>query len=220
MKSPSAAAPPRPLRADAARNRQALIDAAQRLFATKGLGVTLDDIAAEAGVNVATAYRHFANKGELAEAFLHKVLDEAVRILDEAAAQDDPWDGVVAFFTETLAFMSANQGLHDVFTPGRAEQSLQQLDERAAPVLAGLLTRAQKAGAVRADFEPGDVGVVFQMLATLRDIPSSDPELVGRRYLAFVLSALRPSDVPLPGAPPTAVEVRAAHLSGRRTSRR
>jgi len=51
----------RRLRADAVRNRQALIDAAERLFTTRGLSVTLDDIAAEAGVNVATAYRHFAN---------------------------------------------------------------------------------------------------------------------------------------------------------------
>jgi hypothetical protein len=48
------ASEPRRLRADAVRNRQALIDAAQRLFAARGLSVTLDDITAEAGVNVST----------------------------------------------------------------------------------------------------------------------------------------------------------------------
>jgi AcrR family transcriptional regulator len=63
------------MRADAARNRQALMDSAQRLFITRGLSVTLDDIAAEAGVNVATAYRNFANKGELVEAFLQQIAD-------------------------------------------------------------------------------------------------------------------------------------------------
>ena len=57
LRGEAARSEPRRLRADAARNRQALIDAAQRLFAARGLSATLDDIAAEAGVNVATAYR-------------------------------------------------------------------------------------------------------------------------------------------------------------------
>ena len=80
---------PRRLRADAARNRQSLIDAAQRLFAARGLSVTLDDIAAEAGVNVATAYRHFANKHELAAAYIQQQIATAIAIADEAAAAAD-----------------------------------------------------------------------------------------------------------------------------------
>ena len=64
------AAEPRRLRADAARNRQRLIDAAEEVFAARGLDATLDDIARHAGVNVATAYRHFDSKHELARAFL------------------------------------------------------------------------------------------------------------------------------------------------------
>jgi len=81
---------PRRLRADAARNRQALIDAAQRLFSTRGLSVTLDDIAEEAGVNVATAYRNFRNKHELTGAFLEQRFEQVTRIAEEAAALDDP----------------------------------------------------------------------------------------------------------------------------------
>src|SRR3954467_1190217 len=102
---------PRRLRADAARNRQALMDAAYRLFTTRGLSVTLDDIAAEAGVNVATAYRHFANKHELAQAFLEQITQDAIAIAEQAAAAADPWQGLTDFFTRTLGLMVANRGL-------------------------------------------------------------------------------------------------------------
>lgn len=55
----------RPLRADAARNRQLIIDAARELFAEEGIDVTLDDVARRAGVGVGTVYRRFASKEEL-----------------------------------------------------------------------------------------------------------------------------------------------------------
>jgi len=66
-------------RADAARNHQRLIDAAAEVFAARGLEATLDDIARHAGVNIATAYRHFANKHELAREFLRQCVDRARR---------------------------------------------------------------------------------------------------------------------------------------------
>ena len=84
-----AAREPRRLRADAARNRQRLIDAAAEVFAARGLDATLDDIARHAGVNVATAYRHFANKHELAHEFLGQCIDRATAVGEEAAAQGE-----------------------------------------------------------------------------------------------------------------------------------
>src|SRR3954470_9703696 len=54
----------RPLRADAERNRQRLLDAAAELFRERGLDATLDDIADRAGVGVGTAYRRFASKDD------------------------------------------------------------------------------------------------------------------------------------------------------------
>ena len=88
---------PRRLRADAARNRQRLIDAAEEVFAARGLDATLDDIARHAGVNVATAYRHFANKHELARAYLQQTLDRAVAMAEEAAEVEDPMEGLAQF---------------------------------------------------------------------------------------------------------------------------
>jgi AcrR family transcriptional regulator len=209
----SVAEEPRRLRADAARNRQALIDAAQRLFAARGLAVTLDDIAAEAGVNVATAYRHFANKHELAEAYIQQQIDTAIAIAEEAAAQADPWDGLTHFFVRTIDLIVANRGLHDVFVPGMATQWYERLDERVRPVLNDLVARGKKAGALRRDLQQGDIGVVVQMLTAVTDIPSPEPAALARRYLEVVLAGLRPAGRKLPGAPPSQDELRAVHTA-------
>lgn len=213
------ASEPRRLRADAARNRQALIDAAQRLFAVRGLSATLDDIAAEAGVNIATAYRHFANKHELAAAFLQQKIDQAVAIAEEAAAAADPWQGLTNFFSRTLELMVANRGLQDVFTPGYADEWFERLDARIEPVIRRLIDRAQQAGALRLDVAPGDLGVILSMLATVSDVPADDVGMLLRRYLELILAGLRPSEARLPGTAPSPQQARQGTIPrGRRGS--
>lgn len=214
----TAASQPRRLRSDAARNRQALIDAAQRLFAARGLAVTLDDIAAEAGVNVATAYRHFSNKHELAGAFLGQIIDQAIAIAQHAAETEDPWQGLAAFLSQALALTAANRGLHDVFTPGYAAEWLDRLDRRIDPILRKLISRGQQAGAVRDDLTPGDLGVILQMLAIVSDIPTDDQPTLRRRYLELILAGLRPASTPLPGTAPSPAQTRAAKAPKRRSS--
>ncbi len=192
----STASEPRRLRADAARNRQALIDAAERLFVERGLAVTLDDIAAAAGVNVATAYRHFANKHELAGAFLQQKIDQVIGEAEAAAAIEDPWQGLSQFLGRMLALITANRGLHDVFTPGYGEEHFERLDARVEPLLHGMLERAQAAGSLRVDVEPGDIGALIQILGAAADIPAADPGALAERYLALVLAGLRPDGTP------------------------
>ncbi len=193
---------PRRLRADAARNRQALIDAAQRLFLARGLAVTLDDIAVEAGVNVATAYRHFANKQELVAAFLEQQVMAAASIAEEAAGADDPWQGLTDFLSRLLLLVTASRGLHDVLAPTYAGRWIEVLDERLTPAVRRLISRAQDAGALRRDIDLGDLGVVLRMLAALSDIPHERPEALTDRYLALILDGLRPGAAPLPGKAP------------------
>ena len=72
-----------PLRADAERNRQRLLVAAKELFATRGLHVTLDDIARHAGVGTGTAYRRFPNKDALIEALMADRIHEIGAIARE-----------------------------------------------------------------------------------------------------------------------------------------
>src|SRR6058998_191476 len=60
--TPLVTATDHPLRKDAERNRQRILDAARELFAERGLGVTLNDVAHHAGVGVGTVYRRFPDK--------------------------------------------------------------------------------------------------------------------------------------------------------------
>src|ERR1700709_1136769 len=81
----------RPLRKDAAENRERLLTAAAELFAERGLDVTLNDIAHHAGVGVGTAYRRFANKEEVIDALFEQRLQDVVAVAEEALSASDAW---------------------------------------------------------------------------------------------------------------------------------
>ena len=83
----------RPLRRDASRNRERLLEAARELFAARGLDVTMDEIARHAGVGVGTAYRRFANRDELIRALFEERMLAYVALAEEALAEPEPWDG-------------------------------------------------------------------------------------------------------------------------------
>jgi AcrR family transcriptional regulator len=213
---------PRRLRADAARNRQRLIDAAEEVFAARGLDATLDDIARHAGVNVATAYRHFANKHELARAYLQQTLDRAVAMAEEAAGVEDPMEGLAQFLGQGLDLLAANRGFVDVLTNAYgAEWFKDQLHDLITGPVRHLVVRGQQAGVIRPDVDGTDFGVILPMLSSVSDrgVAASIPEPT-HRYLALVLAGLRPDGTALPGRPPTDPEVRAAFAYKARPQRR
>lgn len=67
----------KPLRADARRNRDAILQAAREVFEVEGVLASLDGIALRAGVGNATLYRNFPTRDDLLAAFLDLTLDEA-----------------------------------------------------------------------------------------------------------------------------------------------
>src|SRR5215211_3742812 len=107
-------ADPAPLRADAERNRQRILEAAREVFADRGLDVTLDDIARHAGVGVGTAYRRFPNKEALVEALMVERIGELEALAQECLAQPDPWEGVAGYLERALAMQAADRGLKEV----------------------------------------------------------------------------------------------------------
>ena len=198
---------PRRLRADAARNRQKLIDAAAEVFAARGLDATLDDIARHAGVNVATAYRHFANKHELAREFLRQCVDRAVAIAEDAAAQPDPWAGLTQFLQQTLELISSNRALVDVLKREYGAEQFNDLLDRTTAALERLLARAREAGVVRADVAATDFAPILEMLSAITGL--GVPGLP-HRYIGLILAGLRPGQDRLPADPPTRERLRQA----------
>jgi AcrR family transcriptional regulator len=188
----------RPLRKDAARNRELLIQAAREVFARRGLEASLDDVAHHAGLGVGTAYRHFANKYELASALMQQRIDTIVSTAEQALLVDDPWEGLVGFLEATLAAQTADRGLREVLMGGIDPQKMEQVHDRLTGPLNQLMHRAQQAGAIRADADPTDVGLINGMLCAVADMAGDSSPQLWRRYLTLCLDGLRPGGTPFP----------------------
>lgn len=190
----------RPLRKDAARNRVALIQAAREVFAERGLEASLDDVAHRAGVGVGTAYRHFANKYELARAIIAESVDEVIDLAEQAAAADDPWAALVGFIERIAVLQSSDRGLREVLMGAHDAEQMEQVSERLSEPLNQMVSRAKAIGAIRSDAEITDVGVVLLMLCTVADVTGDASPDLWRRYLPMLVNGLR-SDAALPVPP-------------------
>jgi AcrR family transcriptional regulator len=182
-----------PLRADAERNRQRLLAAAKDLFATRGLDVTLDEVARHAGVGTGTAYRRFPNKDALIDALMVDRIGEIAAIATECLEEPDPWVGLTSYFDRALALQAADRGLKEVlFSSGRGRERSNHARRAIAPVVTKLVRRAKEAGMVRDDLDTSDVPLINFMLNTIVDFSRDvEPDLY-KRYLAIVLDGLRP----------------------------
>jgi AcrR family transcriptional regulator len=209
----------RPMRRDAARNRQLLVDAAREVFAARGLDATLDDVARHAGVGVGTAYRHFANKYELAGAIIDRAVDEVVA--DAFAARDaaDPWDGLVGFLESLLARQAADRGLREVLTGAKDESRLVEMQSRVTEPVEALVARAQAAGAVRPDVAISDFAMVMTMLCAVADLGGDVRPELWRRYLPTLLAGFRPGGPDLPVRPLSPEEFLAASIAAHSAAR-
>ena len=99
----------RPLRADAARNRSAILAAARAVFAERGLEAPLEDIALRAGVGIATLYRRFPDREQLVAAALEEKVGQYAQAAAEALATDDPWAGFANYVERICEFQADDQ---------------------------------------------------------------------------------------------------------------
>src|SRR5271156_1993990 len=84
----------RPLRADAAKNRERILEAAEATFTAEGVSAPIDAVAERAGVGVGTVYRHFPTKEALFEAIVITRLDALIEITRQLAELDEPTDAL------------------------------------------------------------------------------------------------------------------------------
>ncbi|MEN3263172.1 helix-turn-helix domain-containing protein [Pseudonocardia sp.] len=179
----------RPLRADARRNRERVLAAADEAFADHGFGVPLDEIAAAAGVGPGTVYRHFPTKEALFEAVsLARVQD----VVDDARARADAADPGSAFegFLARLAEEAGRKrDLPDALA-GAGSHGIAGAVAELHDALGVLLARGQAAGAVRGDITVPDlVALLKGLLHTVR----TDPEPgLRQRVFAVLRDGLRP----------------------------
>jgi AcrR family transcriptional regulator len=194
----------RPLRRDAERNRQRILEAASAAFNERGLEVSLDEIARYAGVGVGTVYRRFRTKEERVEALFLERLDSVAALADDAFEAADPWSGLVSFMERMAELMAGDLGLRQMLifaTYGRDLVAIAR--QRNAPLVERLVQRAQAAGQLRADVRPTDIPfIVFMLTEATHLVDAANPD-IWRRYLTLILDGMRSSRegvTPLPVA--------------------
>jgi AcrR family transcriptional regulator len=193
--SPSAkAAPagPAPLRADARRNRARVLEAAQEAFAAEGLAVPLDEIARRAGVGAGTVHRHFPTKEALFEAVMLSRVQEYVTAARELATAQDPGEAMFEFIRRMIHEGGVKKDLVDALTGAGVdvEGALSKVTKDLESAVQELLTRAQKAGAVRDDIGAKELMTIIASIFLANRAGPGDTEL-HQRVVMVVLDGLR-----------------------------
>jgi AcrR family transcriptional regulator len=179
----------RPLRRDAAANRERVLAAAAEVFHEHGVGACLDDVARRAGVGVATLYRRFPSREALLEALLADLLDVYAAEADLALSLPDG-TGLAAFLRAVGEVQATPRGCAlRLWSSPAVEQRRAQVHER----MGTLLADAQRRGTCRADVTLADLVGVLVALRGVREQPVAGVALDWRRHLELCLAGLRPS---------------------------
>jgi AcrR family transcriptional regulator len=182
-----------PLRADAARNRRALLDAATRVFGERGIEAPLDDIARSASVGNATLYRHFPTRCDLVGAVFAERMRDAVEAVERGLEEPDPWIGFRDYVVGLCRMQAEDVGLADVFISSvdAVGGELQELRARAYAGFTELAERAKRAGALRQDFSPDDMLVLLTANAGVTTRAGADARAESERLVSVFLDGLR-----------------------------
>lgn len=205
----------RPLRADARRNRELLVAAAREVFAERGLEAPLDEVARRARVSIGTLYNRFPSRTELADAAMAGLARESVRLAERALANPDPWQGLVEHLTALAELQATDKGFTDICVHSLPPDSAtERAKARGHELFGALIERARRAGVLRPDIAPTDLGLLTWAVVRATDGVRTVAPDAWRRHLAILLDGLRADAAhPLPGAPLDPEVVRRARLA-------
>jgi AcrR family transcriptional regulator len=183
----------RPMRADARRNRERILAAARKLFASERPDVAMDDVARCAGVGVGTVYRHFPDK----EALMGELVRERFEIFNarlQAALEESdtsPFEALAGALRDNAASVADDAATRFSFMSGgervfaRAEAEMEDF----MGLCKQLVARARAAGELRPDFAAEDVPMVMCGVCATIDRGKADWDW--RRHLELILAGMR-----------------------------
>lgn len=180
----------RPLRADAQRNRDRLLEVAVRAFSQEGPDVTLDAIAKEAGVGVGTLYRHFPTREALVDAAyrneLARLCDSTGQLLDDMP----PERALRTWMDHFVDYMTTKRGMGDALKAliATGGDPFSESRTRLVDALTTLLD-AGAAGSLRADVDPEDILISLSGLSLAAS--ESDRRAQAGRLLDLLMDGLR-----------------------------
>jgi AcrR family transcriptional regulator len=185
----------RPLRADARRNRERILESARQVFAENGIDAQMDDVAGRAGVGVGTVYRHFPTKDVLMAELVRQKFEQFADAAREALGRDgEPFSVFTDMLRRTAEICACDATMQhalttvdaNVWNAARAEQ------EELAALNGELIARAQLAGAMRSDITATDIGML--MCGVSATMAHTGPGFEWHRHLDLAIDMLRARD--------------------------
>jgi len=178
-------------RADSARNRQLLIDAAKAGFSEVGLNVSLEEIARRADVGIGTLYRHFPSREAIMEAVYRREVEQLVdavpHLLETSPAGEalHQWMHLFVNYIATKRLIAPSLGA----AIGRTSTPHATPAELITQAISTLLKRAVRSGHVRKDINPSDL--LRALVGVSYGNPDADWEASARRLIDILMDGLR-----------------------------
>lgn len=180
----------RPLRADARRNIDRLLESAMAVFATSGVDAPVREIAEKSGVGIGTIYRHFPQRADLIAAVFRREIDACADAAAALSAAHEPGEALSRWMQRYAAFVAAKRGLATALHSGDPafEALPAHFEARLVPALTGLLATAVAAGRARDDVEPREL---LNAVACLCMRPREETSDQTERMVALLIDGVR-----------------------------
>ena len=187
----------RPQRADAERNRERVLRAAEAVLARDGLSASMRTIAADAGVGLGTIYRNFPTQEALYQAIIVRRTRALIAEAAELAGAPDAGQAFFDYFTRVVEHAVRTKAIADLLARAGIDpkSGLADVGRDMRHAVGTLLDRAQRAGAVRPDLRMSELMAILAAMCLGAEHSQWDPPL-RRGTLAIVFDGLRPQRVP------------------------
>ncbi|GIF38872.1 TetR/AcrR family transcriptional regulator [Actinoplanes xinjiangensis] len=181
----------KPLRADARRNRDALLAKARELFANGCFDLRFDDFARLAGVGTGTLYRHFPTREALAEAVYREELEAMCAHARELQATQPAMEALTTFLRGLVNHLHTHEGLARTLATLMAARSGTLADggRELGRAVSDLLTAGVQQGSIRDDVGAGAVLTALQGICAACEPPGSRADADGA--VTLILDGLR-----------------------------
>ena len=176
-------------RADAVRNRTAILEAAKQLVTEKGAEVAMGEIARVAGVAVGTLYRHFPNKADLLAAvvneYVEALADDAQSAWERVeAGRSDVAQELLGFLERALELIARSHAAKSVAQALGAEVEYAEPESRATEALGRLIEAGRSSGRLRRDLAVSDLYILMVFY------PGEGSAEIRRRWLELIRPGL------------------------------
>jgi AcrR family transcriptional regulator len=165
----------RPLRADARRNRDLLLETAAEVFEERGVDAPLEEIARRAGVGIGTLYRHYPTRDAVVEAVYRREVEILCSGVQALLAEHDPVTALRTWMRSFAVYVARKRGMATALKAmvGIDSELFRESHERIESAITVLVRTAAATGAIRTDIEPMDLLRGMSGICMAGDMPGS-----------------------------------------------